>query len=87
MKSNRMLAFAVLLFATALPFSAAKASTMATLPCPVCHMPMTKMKTAMNPVPLMVHGKKWFCCSGCAAGKAAAAFEKKHHGKVFVAEK
>jgi predicted amidohydrolase len=50
-------------------------------------MQMTPTKTSMNTVALMVHGKKYYCCAACASGKKAAAYDKAHPGKVFVAAK
>ena len=67
------------------PSASSKMST--SILCPVCHMPMTTTKTSVNTEALLVHGKKYYCCSMCAAGKKAAAYDKAHPGKFFVAEK
>lgn len=33
--------------------------------CPVCRMPLSKTKTAMNPVAVKYHGSVMYCCSKC----------------------
>jgi hypothetical protein len=87
MKFQKIFTIAGLLLLTALPVVASANTMSTTLSCPVCHMPMTPVKTSVNTVPLLVHGKKWYCCAFCGAGKSAASYEKAHKGKLFVAEK
>jgi hypothetical protein len=93
MKIIQIVAVAAILFAATLTYASAgtkmapKSKMAASISCPVCHMPMTTTKTATNVAALMVHGKKYYCCSMCAAGKAALKYDKAHPGKTFVAEK
>lgn len=87
MKFRVFLIATILLFATVLPLTSTKAGTMTSIPCPVCHMPMTRHAQGMMTIPLMVHGVKYYCCPVCAAGKKAAEYDKAHPGHLFVAEK
>ncbi len=82
MKVNRLIAIASLLFTFAAPF-VAKSVAAPTETCPVCKMPMPTTKTGIYTVPLLVNGKKFYCCSMCPAGKKAAAYSKMHHGNLM----
>jgi hypothetical protein len=91
MKGYRVLATAGLLISMTFVVPIAKANTMmssmTSVKCPACGMQMTSMKTSTNTVPLLIHGKKYFCCAMCANGKKAASYDKAHPGKTFVAVK
>jgi YHS domain-containing protein len=77
--------FAIVLIAGSFVLSAltAPAIAKATKPvagmkCPACGMMMPTHKTATMDVPVKINGKTYYCCSKCAAGKAALA---KMHAK------
>jgi hypothetical protein len=44
----------------------------ATMTCPACKMPMGQKKTAAAPIAVPMKGTTYYCCAGCAAGKAMA---------------
>jgi uncharacterized protein with FMN-binding domain len=50
-----------------------------TMTCPSCHMAMGLKKTAATPVAIKTKNGTYYCCAGCASGKAAlkAATKKK----------
>jgi hypothetical protein len=87
MKISKILAITGMLISFASPIVAANAAPTTSIPCPVCKMPMTTTKQGINTAALLVHGKKYYCCTMCSAGKAAAAYDKTHKGKIFVAVK
>jgi len=43
-----------------------------TMKCPSCGMPMGMKKTAKAPVAVKTKKGTFYCCAGCASGKAAA---------------
>ncbi|HLV81800.1 MAG TPA: hypothetical protein VKT32_16045 [Chthonomonadaceae bacterium] len=51
--------------ALAAPPKAKHPAPAAAAKCPVCRMPLSKTKTAANPVAVKYHGKIMYCCSGC----------------------
>lgn len=52
-----------------------KTKTAAVMKCPVCGMPLTTHKTAMNTYPVKIKGKTYYCCAMCA--KQMAKMNKK----------
>ncbi len=42
-----------------------------TMTCPSCKMPMGMKKTAAAPVAIKTKTGTYYCCAGCASGKAA----------------
>ena len=50
-----------------------------TMTCPSCKMAMSTKKTAACPVAVKTKNGTFYCCAGCASGKAAAAAAKKKH--------
>jgi hypothetical protein len=44
-----------------------------TFKCPSCGMMMPSAKSAKTPVPVVINGHTYYCCAGCASGKATAA--------------
>jgi len=42
-----------------------------TMTCPSCHMAMGLKKTAATPVAIKTKNGTYYCCAGCASGKAA----------------
>jgi hypothetical protein len=56
-----------------------KAAAPKTMTCPSCKMAMGMKKTAATPVAIKTKTGTYYCCAGCASGKAAlkAAGKKK----------
>jgi hypothetical protein len=56
-----------------------KAAAPKTMTCPSCKMAMGMKKTAATPVAIKTKSGTYYCCAGCASGKAAlkAASKKK----------
>lgn len=48
-----------------------------TMTCPSCKMAMGMKKTAATPVAVKTKSGTYYCCAGCASGKAAAKASKK----------
>ena len=49
-----------------------KAAAPKTMTCPSCKMAMGMTKTAKTPVAIKTKTGTYYCCAGCASGKAAA---------------
>ena len=44
--------------------------------CPACHMKMALAYSDATPVPVVVHGKTYYCCPNCAIGEQALTYMK-----------
>ena len=54
-----------------------KAAAPKTMTCPACKMPMGMKKTKDAPVAVKTKTGTYYCCAGCAAGKAILSKKKK----------
>ena len=52
--------------------NAQKKAPPATMVCPSCHMKMTRTKSKATPVAIKTKNGTYYCCAGCASGKAAS---------------
>lgn len=66
--------------AMASAFAQKPAAAAKTMTCPSCKMAMGMKKTAATPVAIKTKTGTYYCCAGCASGKAAlkAAGKKKN---------